>query len=67
MSRYFHDSLMSATITDALFDLQYLALNVGGNITIGGSSLVTESVTTNVVNRITITGTPVAFCHKFSS
>lgn len=61
LSRYFHDSLMSATITDALFDLQYLALNVGGNITIGGSSLVTESVTTTVVNQITITGTPVAF------
>lgn len=61
LSRYFHDSLMSATITDALFNLQYLALNVGGNITIGGSSLVTESVTTTVVNQITITGTPVAF------
>lgn len=52
---------MSATITDALFDLQYLALNVGGNITIGGSSLVTESVTTTVANQITIAGTPVAF------
>lgn len=61
LSRYFHDSLMSATITDALFNLQYLALNVGGNIAIGGSSLVTESVTTTVVNQITITGTPVAF------
>lgn len=52
---------MSATITDALFNLQYLALNVGGNITIGGSSLVTESVTTTTPNQITITGTPVAF------
>ena len=52
---------MSATITDALFNLQYLALNVGGNITIGGSSLVTESVTTTVANQITIAGTPVAF------
>lgn len=52
---------MSATITDALFNLQYLALNVGGNITIGGSSLVTESVTTTVTNQITIAGTPVAF------
>lgn len=52
---------MSATITDALFNLQYLALNVGGNITIGGSSLVTESVTITIVNQITITGTPVAF------
>lgn len=61
LSRYFHDSLMSATITDALFNLQYLALNVGGNITIGGSSLVTESVTTTVVNQITIAGTPVTF------
>lgn len=52
---------MSATITDALFNLQYLALNVGGNITIGGSSLVTESATTTVANQITIVGTPVAF------
>lgn len=52
---------MSATITDALFNLQYLALNVGGNITIGGSSLVIESVTTTVTNQITIAGTPVAF------
>lgn len=59
--RYFHDSLLEMTITDALFNLQYLALNVGGNITIGGSSLVTESVTTNALNQITITGTPVAF------
>lgn len=61
LGQYFHDSLLEMSITDALFNLQYLALNVGGNITIGGSSLVTESVTTTTPNQITITGTPVAF------
>lgn len=61
LGQYFHDSLLEMSITDALFNLQYLALNVGSNITIGGSSLVTESVTTTVANQITITGTPVAF------
>lgn len=53
--------MLEANITDALFNLQYLALNVGGNITVGGNSLVTESVTTNVVNQITVEGTPMAF------
>ena len=39
LGRYFHDSILEANITDALFNLQYLALNVGGQVVIGGSSL----------------------------
>lgn len=59
--RYFHDSLLESNITDALFDMTYIALNVGGEITVGGDSLVTESVTTTTANEVTVTGTPVAF------
>ena len=60
LGRYFHDSILEANITDALFNLQYLALNVGGEVVIGGSSLVTETVTAGS-GSLTVQGTPVAF------
>ena len=61
LGKYFHNSMMNCTITDALFNLQYLALNVGGDITIGGDSIASETITTSTANQITVTGTPVAF------
>lgn len=60
LGRYFHDSILEANITDALFNLQYLALNVGGEVVIGGSSLVTETVTSGS-GTLTVQGTPAAF------
>ena len=60
LGRYFHDSILEANITDALFNLQYLALNVGGQVVIGGSSLVTETVTAGS-GTLTVQGTPVSF------
>ena len=60
LGRYFHDSILEANITDALFNLQYLALNVGGEVVVGGSSLVTETVTAGS-GTLTVQGTPVAF------
>lgn len=60
LGRYFHDSLLEANITDALFNLQYLALNVGGQVVIGGSSLITENVTGGN-GTLTVQGTPTAF------
>lgn len=60
LGRYFHDSILEANITDALFNLQYLALNVGGEVVVGGSSLVTETVTAEN-GSLTVQGTPVAF------
>lgn len=60
LGRYFHDSILEANITDALFNLQYLALNVGGQVVIGGSSLVTETVIAGS-GTLTVQGTPVAF------
>lgn len=53
--------MLEANITDALFDMNYIALNAGGSITVGGETLVTESVKTTSANTITVTGTPVAF------
>lgn len=53
--------MLDLTITDALFDMQYLALNAGGNITIGGDSIVDEQITVTTENQITVAGTPVDF------
>lgn len=59
LGRYFHDSSFTLTLTDALFSLEYLALNVGGTIEIGGNILTTEEVTIETENTITVSGTPV--------
>lgn len=61
LGRYFHDSVLEANITDALFDMTYIALNVGGEITVGGATLKTEPVEITTENQITVAGTPVAF------
>lgn len=36
LGRYFHDSSLEITLTDALFDLEYIALNLGVDIQSGG-------------------------------
>lgn len=59
LGQYFHDAMLDLTITDALFNLQYLALNAGGNITVGGESIENEQVTTVAADTITVAGTPV--------
>lgn len=58
---YFHDSILNATITEALFSLEYLAVNMGGIITVGSDTFAEETVTTTVANAITVKGTPVNF------
>lgn len=47
LGQYFHDSNLSVTLTDALFDLQYVALNVGGTVNrdTGNTYLQTEHLT----------------------
>lgn len=61
LGKYFHDSMLAGKFTDALFDLNYMALNTGGNIVVGGDATAQESVTTTAENTITVQGTPVAF------
>ena len=61
LGKYFHDTAMELTLTDALFSLEYLALNVGGTITAGSNVFKTEPITTTVADTITVSETPQMF------
>lgn len=61
LGKYFHNSGMTLKMTDSLFSLQYLALNVGGTIAVGGDVMTDEQVTTTVDNQITVSETPKDF------
>lgn len=63
LGRFFHDSTFEMSITDALFNLDYIALNIGGAVTVGGVAFTSESITTTVANEITVTGEPQDFCN----
>lgn len=58
--RYFHDSAMTGTITDVMFDINYMALTLGVNVQQGGLSIKEESATVKTANQIPITETPTA-------
>lgn len=59
IGKYFHDSVMNATLTDALFSLEYLSLKMGAAVTVGSNGIELESLT--VANdQITVAGVPVA-------
>jgi hypothetical protein len=60
LGRYFHDSTLTATLTDAMFDLNYMALSLGVNIESGGLSVKEEELTATA-GVVTVTETPVAF------
>ena len=62
--QYFHDSSLTISITDSMFNLKYVAANLGVDVTKGGitiyeSGKAGESVTTP--GQIALTNTPVAF------
>lgn len=62
--KYFHDSNLTIEITDAMFNLEYVAASLGVNVDRGGLSLYEsgnagESITT--AGSITLTNTAVAF------
>lgn len=61
LGKYYHDSSFGLTLTDQIWDLQYLALNCGGGITAGSDIMTTEQVTVSTANTITVSQTPVAF------
>lgn len=61
ISQYFHDSAMELTLTDALFSLEYLALNVGGTIQAGADVLGLESIVVDTANKITVAEIPKPF------
>nr|DAZ41613.1 MAG TPA: structural protein [Caudoviricetes sp.] len=61
LGRYFHDSTLTATLTDAMFDLNYIALSLGVNVESGGLSVKEEELKVGANNTVTTTETPVAF------
>lgn len=58
--QYFHTTQFEVTLKDAIADLNYFALQVGGEIKAGGDVFRTEQVTAEE-NSITVSGTPKEF------
>lgn len=61
LGRYFHDSTLTATLTDAMFDLNYIALSLGVNVESGGLSVMEEELKVGSGSTVTTSQTPVAF------
>ena len=60
LGKYYHDTSFGLNIEDQLFDLEYLALNCGGQITAGGNVITTEQVKVGANGAVVISQTPVA-------
>ena len=59
--KYFHDSNLAITLVDAMFKLEYLAANLGVDISMGGLSIYESSAAGEVVGAggtITLSNTP---------
>ena len=62
IGRYFHDSSFGLTLQDALFELGYIAHNVGSQVVSGtGGMLTEEQVTATGAGTLTVSGTPYDF------
>lgn len=60
--QYFHDSNLTVSITDAMFNLQYVAANLGVNLEQGGLSVSEEeAVVGSTAGSVALTKTPMAF------
>lgn len=59
--KFFHDSNLNVTLTDAMFKLEYIAASLGVDIQQGGLSVAEETVAAGVGGSLTVTHTPVAF------
>lgn len=64
--QYFHDSSLTVSITDAMFNLQYVAANLGVNLEQGGLSVTEEELTVGAVgDAVTLTNKPIAFSGSY--
>lgn len=61
LGRYYHTSGFGLTLTDQVWNINYLAFNCGGAITAGAEVMSQEEVVTTVANQITVTGVPTNF------
>lgn len=59
--KYAHSSLMDITLNDAMFRLEYIAKNVGSEISIGGNAIFNEQVTVTTAGSVDATNVPAAF------
>lgn len=59
--KYFHDSNLAVTLTDAMFNLEYIAASLGVDISMGGLSVAEEQLQTAEGGVVTLTNAPVAF------
>lgn len=60
--KFFHDSNLAVTLTDSMFNLEYIAASLGVNVQSGGLSVKEEQlVVGGVGGNVTVTETPVAF------
>lgn len=64
--QYFHDSNLAITLTDAMFNINYVAANLGVNLEQGGLSIVEEEAIVGAIGgSVTLTETPVAFSGSY--
>lgn len=56
-----HSGTFDLDLSDALFDMNYIAMNTGGDIEIGGDAVVEETLTVAAINKVTTNNVPVAF------
>lgn len=61
LGKYYHDSSFGLTLTDQIWDLNYLALNCGGAIEAGSDVMTTEQVTVGVDGKVTVSREPKDF------
>lgn len=59
--KYAHSSTMNVTLTDVMFKLDFIASNVGGNISIGGDVTEAEEVTLGAGGTFSVKKTPALF------
>lgn len=57
--RYAHTSTFDLKLTDAMFNLEYIAMNTGSDISLGGDVMVDEELT-STAKKITLSKTAVA-------
>lgn len=57
--QFFHTSTFSVSLTDAMFKLEYLQAQMGGEIVQGGYGLTNESLTVAAGGTLTLTGSPI--------
>lgn len=59
--KFFHDSNFAVTLTDSMFNMEYMAASLGVNVEMGGLSLMEEEITVSTPGSVTVKETPVAF------